>query len=99
MRRGQPIGAPARRASLSPEPGAPCGALAVCLNTSFAMPKMKSHSGAKKRFRKTATGKLRARHAMTSHILEKKSANRKRRLGRPVEVAKADQKRVRELLR
>ena len=70
-----------------------------CLNTSFAMPKMKTHSGAKKRFRKTATGKLRARHAMTSHILEKKSANRKRRLGRPVEVAKADEKRVRELLR
>jgi large subunit ribosomal protein L35 len=63
------------------------------------MPKMKTHSGAKKRFRKTGTGKLRARHAMTSHILEKKSANRKRRLGRPVEVAKADEKRVRELLR
>ena len=70
-----------------------------CLNISFAMPKMKTHSGAKKRFRKTGTGKLRARHAMTSHILEKKSANRKRRLGRPVEVAKADEKRVRELLR
>ena len=63
------------------------------------MPKMKTHSGAKKRFRKTATGKLRGRHAMTSHILEKKSANRKRRLGRPVAIAKPDQKRVRELLR
>lgn len=62
------------------------------------MPKMKSHSGAKKRFRKTAKGKLRGRHAMTSHILEKKSARRKRRLGRPVVVAKADEKRVRELL-
>jgi large subunit ribosomal protein L35 len=63
------------------------------------MPKMKTHSGAKKRFRKTASGKLRARHAMTSHILEKKNAKRKRRLERPVEVAKADQKRVRGLLR
>ena len=63
------------------------------------MPKMKTHSGAKKRFRKTATGKLRGRHAMTSHILEKKSAKRKRRLGRPVEEAKPDEKRVRELLR
>jgi large subunit ribosomal protein L35 len=63
------------------------------------MPKMKTHSGAKKRFRKTARGKLRARHAMTSHILEKKSARRKRRLGRPVEVSKADRKRVEELLR
>ena len=63
------------------------------------MPKMKSHSGAKKRFRKTAKGKLRARHAMTSHILEKKNAKRKRRLGRPVEIAKADENRVRKLLR
>ena len=47
------------------------------------MPKMKTHSGAKKRF-KTASGKVRGRHAMTSHILGKKSAKRKRRLGRPV---------------
>jgi large subunit ribosomal protein L35 len=62
------------------------------------MPKMKSHSGAKKRFRKTANGKLRARHGMTSHILEKKNAKRKRRLGRPAEVSKADAKRVKELL-
>ena len=37
------------------------------------MPKMKTHSGAKKRFTKTATGKVRGRHAFTSHILEKKS--------------------------
>ena len=63
------------------------------------MPKMKTHSGAKKRFHKTGTGKLRGRHGMTSHILEKKSAKRKRRLGRPVEIAKPDAKRVKELLR
>ena len=62
------------------------------------MPKIKTHSGAKKRFRKTATGKLRGRHAMTSHILEKKNAKRKRRLGRPVEVSQADHPRVMELL-
>ncbi len=62
------------------------------------MPKMKTHSGAKKRFRKTAKGKLRARHGMTSHILEKKSARRKRKLGRPLEVAKADEARVKDLL-
>ena len=62
------------------------------------MPKMKTHSGAKKRFRKTAKGKLRARHAMTSHILEKKNAKRKRRLGRPVVVAKADEKRIKKML-
>lgn len=71
----------------------------ACLNTSSLMPKMKSHSGAKKRFRKTGSGKLRARHAMTSHILEKKNAKRKRRLGRPADIAKADEARVRELLR
>ena len=62
------------------------------------MPKMKSHSGAKKRFKKTGTGKLKARHGMTSHILEKKSAKRKRKLGRPVQVAKADEARVNGML-
>ena len=62
------------------------------------MPKMKTHSGAKKRFRKTATGKLRARHSFTSHNLGKKAKKRKRRLGRPVEVAKQDAARVREML-
>jgi large subunit ribosomal protein L35 len=63
------------------------------------MPKMKTHSGAKKRFRLTAKGKVRGRHPMTSHILEKKSARRKRRLGRPAEIAKQDIGRVKELLR
>ncbi|MGI8750015.1 MAG: 50S ribosomal protein L35 [Thermoleophilaceae bacterium] len=63
------------------------------------MPKMKSHSGAKKRFKKTASGKIRGRHAMTSHILEKKSPGRKRRLGRPVIIAKHDRPRVKDLLR
>ena len=63
------------------------------------MPKMKSHSGAKKRFRKTGSGKLKARHGMTSHILEKKSAKRKRKLGRPVVIAKADEARVKGMLR
>jgi large subunit ribosomal protein L35 len=62
------------------------------------MPKMKSHSGAKKRFKKTSTGKLRGRHAYSSHILEKKSPKRKRRFARPVEISPADTKRVRELL-
>jgi large subunit ribosomal protein L35 len=62
------------------------------------MPKMKTHSGAKKRFKKTAKGKLIGRHANTSHILEKKSPGRKRRLGRPTEVSRADRTRVRKLL-
>ena len=62
------------------------------------MPKMKTHSGAKKRFRKTAKGKLRGRRAYSSHILEKKSPARKRRLGRPSEISAADRKRVTALL-
>ncbi len=63
------------------------------------MPKMKTHSGAKKRFKMTGKGKLRARHAMTSHILEKKNAKRKRRLSGDVVIAKQDTKRVKGLLR
>jgi large subunit ribosomal protein L35 len=62
------------------------------------MPKMKSHSGAKKRFKKTATGKLKARHAFSSHILEKKSPKRKRSFGLDRDVSKSDEKRVRHLL-
>jgi large subunit ribosomal protein L35 len=62
------------------------------------MPKMKSHSGAKKRFKKTATGKLRARHAFSSHILEKKSPKRKRGFRKDVTIAKADEKTVNTLL-
>jgi large subunit ribosomal protein L35 len=62
------------------------------------MPKMKTHSGAKKRFRKTASGKLRGRRAYSSHILEKKSQKRKRHMRRPVEIDGADHERVRQLL-
>ena len=42
------------------------------------MPKTKTHSGAKKRFKVTGAGKLLRRHAMRSHLLEKKSPKRKR---------------------
>ena len=62
------------------------------------MPKMKSHSGAKKRFKKTGTGKLKGRHAFSSHILEKKSPKRKRGFAKPVDVSPADRKTVRKLL-
>ncbi len=64
----------------------------------FGMPKMKRHSGAKKRFRKTASGKLRGRRAFSSHILEKKSPKRKRRMAKPVDIKKPDQARVKRLL-
>ena len=62
------------------------------------MPKMKTHSGAKKRFRKTAEGKLLGRSAYSTHILEKKSPKRKRNFRRPSEISPADTKRVRTLL-
>lgn len=62
------------------------------------MPKMKTHSGAKKRFKQTATGKLRGRHAFTSHNLEHKSPKRKRRLGEPTQISPRDVKRVKVLL-
>jgi large subunit ribosomal protein L35 len=62
------------------------------------MPKMKTHSGAKKRFKVSATGKVRGRSAFSSHILEKKSPKRKRRLGEPAKISKHDEKRVKILL-
>jgi large subunit ribosomal protein L35 len=62
------------------------------------MPKMKTHSGAKKRFKITATGKVRGRSAFSSHILEKKSPKRKRRLAQPAVIAKNDEPRVKVLL-
>ena len=62
------------------------------------MPKMKTHRGAKKRFEITRTGKVRRRKAFLNHILEKKSPERKRRLGQMGEVAPADAKNVKKLL-
>jgi large subunit ribosomal protein L35 len=62
------------------------------------MPKMKTHSGAKKRFKTTATGKVKGRHAFTSHILEKKSPKRKRHLGQDAMISAHDAPRVKKLL-
>jgi large subunit ribosomal protein L35 len=62
------------------------------------MPKMKSHSGAKKRFKVTATGKVRGRSAFTSHILEKKSPKRKRRHAEPAVISDHDAPRIKKLL-
>jgi large subunit ribosomal protein L35 len=62
------------------------------------MPKMKTHSGSKKRFRLTAKGKVRARHAMKSHILGKKNAKRRRRLDEAKYLKPQDAKRAKELL-
>ena len=62
------------------------------------MPKVKTHSGAKKRFKITGTGKLTRRRAMQSHNLEHKSAKRKRAFGKDYVVAKVDAPRLKKLL-
>lgn len=62
------------------------------------MPKMKTHRGAAKRFKKTATGKIKRRHAYTSHILEKKSPKRKRNLRKSAIMAEADAKNIRKMI-
>jgi large subunit ribosomal protein L35 len=58
------------------------------------MPKMKSTSGAKKRFRKTGTGKIKRHKAFRSHILSSKSQKRKRHLRKSTLVSPEEQKRV-----
>ncbi|MCE1199197.1 MAG: 50S ribosomal protein L35 [Marinilabiliales bacterium] len=62
------------------------------------MPKMKSNSGAKKRFKLTGTGSIKRKHAYKSHILTKKSTKRKRNLTHWGMVAETDTAHVKRLL-
>ncbi len=62
------------------------------------MPKLKTHKGAAKRFRITATGKIKRGHSHARHILTKKAHKRKRFLDIDALVAEADQKRVEAML-
>jgi large subunit ribosomal protein L35 len=62
------------------------------------MPKNKTHSGAKKRFRVTGTGKLRREKAGLRHNLEKKPSKMTRRMSGTTEVSKADTKTAKKLL-
>jgi len=62
------------------------------------MPKMKTHSGAKKRFKVTATGKLTHRKAGKGHHMEVKASRRVRRLNVDSVLAPSDAKKVRRLL-
>ncbi len=62
------------------------------------MPKQKTHSGAKKRFKITGSGKLMKQQAGMRHNLEVKSGQRKRRLNQDEPVAKADVKAIKKLL-
>lgn len=63
------------------------------------MPKQKTHSGAKDRFRVTKTGKVLHRRMNRNHILEKKSSKRKRRLSRDGELDGGDARQIKKLLR
>ena len=62
------------------------------------MPKMKTHKGAAKRFRKTGTGKLKRAKAFKSHILTKKSAKRKRNLRKGAYLSTTQEKAMKKLL-
>ncbi|MFT6150625.1 MAG: large subunit ribosomal protein L35 [Flavobacteriales bacterium] len=62
------------------------------------MPKMKTKGSAKKRFRVTASGKLKRKHAFKSHILTKKSHKRKKNLTKATLVDKADVKSIKQQL-
>ena len=62
------------------------------------MPKLKSHRGAAKRFKSTASGKFKRSKAYKSHILTKKTRKRKRKLDTPTLISESDQKRVMTML-
>lgn len=62
------------------------------------MPKMKTNRAAAKRFRRTGSGKIRMNHNYKSHILTKKSRNRKRKLAKAGIVADVDVKRVSRMI-
>ncbi len=62
------------------------------------MPKNKTHSGTKKRFRITGSGKVMREQANARHYLEHKTSRRTRRLAADLEVAPADAKRIKRLL-
>jgi large subunit ribosomal protein L35 len=62
------------------------------------MPKMKTHRGAAKRFKKTGTGKLKRWHAYTSHLFASKTQKQKRKLRKATLVSAGDFKRIRQLL-
>lgn len=62
------------------------------------MPKLKTVSGAKKRFTLTGSGKIKRKHAYKSHILTKKTKKRKRNLTKSGLVAKTDERNIKQLL-
>ena len=62
------------------------------------MPKLKTHKGASKRFKKTGTGKVVRGHAFARHILTSKSRSRKRKLGKSVVADDTNQKSLKRMI-
>jgi large subunit ribosomal protein L35 len=62
------------------------------------MPKMKTHSSAKKRFKVTGSGKIKRFQARTSHLMRKKTKKAKLRLRGSALISKADEKKIKRLL-
>jgi len=62
------------------------------------MPKLKTHKGASKRFKKTGTGKIKRHHAFARHILTSKSRSRKRRLGQGVIADDTNQPEIKRMI-
>ncbi|MFD1414080.1 50S ribosomal protein L35 [Oceanobacillus jeddahense] len=62
------------------------------------MPKMKTHKGSAKRFRKTGTGKVKRSHAYTSHMFAHKSQKQKRKLRKSALVSSGDYQRIKQML-
>ena len=62
------------------------------------MPKMKTHRGAAKRFKKTASGKIKRSKAYASHLLSGKTSKRKRNLRQATLVSKSENHRISELI-
>ncbi|WLV23757.1 50S ribosomal protein L35 [Aciduricibacillus chroicocephali] len=62
------------------------------------MPKMKTHRGTAKRFKRTGTGKLKRSHAYTSHLAANKSQKQKRKLRKSAVVSSGDFKRIKNML-
>lgn len=62
------------------------------------MPKLKTHSGAKKRFKKTASGKIKRKSTMDRHLMLGKSNGRKRRLAQNAYISETHEKRISRLI-
>jgi len=68
------------------------------LKEDINMPKMKTHKGSQKRFRKTGAGKVKRSHAFTSHMFANKSQKQKRKLRQQTLVSNSDYRRIKDML-